>query len=445
MSDIDEARRRLEAVFRGEHARVVGALMRRFGDLDVAQDAAAEAYEVALRRWPRDGVPPNPGAWLTTTATRKALDRLRRESGRAPKEEEAYGMIAADQQPLGAVDDDRLRLLFLCCHPALAFENRVALTLRFVAGLSTVQIARAFLVPDRTMAQRITRAKRKIRDARIPFRVPGRDDLPERLSGVLAVLYLVFNEAYLSSEGPDSAGEDAARRDQDEDAARRDQDEDAAPAGTEVGEPGVRDDLAAEAIRLTRLLVELMPAEPEAQGLLALMLLTHARRRARIVAGALVPLDEQDRRRWDVDLIAEGHVMVRALLAIGSPGPYQVQAAIAAVHTDTVGPGGSARDVDWAQVVALYDLLLTLAPSPVAALNRAIALSHVEGPDAALRIVDGLDLPAYHPWHVARSDLLQRSGKPVAAREALDRALALATNPLERAHLLGRRRDLSGP
>lgn len=436
MSSQDEARRRLDAVFRSEHARVVGALMRRFGDLDAAQDAAAEAYETALLRWPQDGVPLNPGGWLTTTATRKALDRIRRESGRVPKEEEAHGMLTADQQPLGVVDDDRLRLLFLCCHPALAFENRVALTLRLVAGLTTAQIARAFLASDRTIAQRITRAKRKIRDARIPFRVPGRDDLAERLSGVLAVLYLVFNEAYLTSDGAGAVGDGSSVGD-------GGSAEDGGEGPGLHGREGVRDDLATEAIRLARLLVELMPAEPEAQGLLALMLLTHARREARVADGALVPLDQQDRGRWDATLIAEGHALVRALLAIGRPGPYQVQAAIAAVHTDTVSSDGSAREVDWGQVVALYDLLLTLAPSPVAALNRAIALSHVSGPAEALRIVDDLGLRDYHPWHVARSYLLEQAGDAAAAGEALDRALVFVTNPLERAHLFRRRETLA--
>ncbi len=311
----------LARVVREEHGRIVGALVRRYGDVDLAEDAVAEALEVAWQKWPVDGVPPNPGAWLTTTAHRRALDRLRRESTRTGREREATAMLDTPADPLGVVDDDRLRLFFMCCHPSLALEARVALTLRLVAGLSVAEIAAGFLTEERAMAQRITRAKRKIRDARIPFRVPEREDLPARLAGVLAALYLAFNEGYLS-----------------------------------VGdESGSRPDLADEAIRLTRQLVAMLPAEPEAQGLLALMLLTRARDDARVVDGRLVPLDEQDRARWDPERLAEGRLLVRALLAIGHPGPYQVQAAIGAAHTD--------EEVPWAEVVALYDLLLTLAPS----------------------------------------------------------------------------------
>lgn len=383
----------LVRVVREEHGRIVGALVRRYGDVDLAEDAVAEALEVAWQKWPVDGVPPNPGAWLTTTAHRRALDRLRRESTRTAREKEATSMLDVPAEPLGVVDDDRLRLFFMCCHPSLALETRVALTLRLVAGLSVAEIAAGFLTEERAMAQRLTRAKRKIRDARIPFRVPQRDDLPSRLSGVLAALYLAFNEGYLS-----------------------------------VGDgSGSRPDLADEAIRLTRQLVDLLPAEPEAQGLLALMLLTRARDDARVVEGRLVPLDEQDRSRWSTGLLAEGRGLVRALLALGHPGPYQVQAAISAAHTDD--------EVPWEEVVALYDLLLALAPSPVVRLNRALAVAHVEGPEAALRLVDGLDLASYHPWHVARGHLLGLLGRERESREALDAALALDPTPLERAHL----------
>lgn len=384
---MDEIRRRLDTVFREEHGRVVGALVRRFKDLDLAEDAAADAFEIALQRWPAEGVPPNPGGWLTTTATRRVLDRLRRESARDAKETEAMAAGTPEQLPLGVVDDDRLRLLFLCCHPALAFENRVALTLRLVSGLTTDEIARAFLAEDRTIAQRLTRAKRKIREANIAFRIPERDDLPERLSGVLAVLYLVFNEGYLGSA------------------------------------VATRDDLAVEAIRLTRQLCAQLSAEPEAQGLLALLLLTRARRAARVVDGRLVPLDHQDRTRWDRALIDEGHRIVRSLLALGRPGPYQVQAAIAAVHTDAP----AADEVDWAQVVDLYDLLLRLTPSPVVALNRALAVAHTEGPAAALALVEALRLSDYHPWHAARGHLLEQLGDPAEARDAFSAAIQRAT------------------
>lgn len=383
----------LTRVVREEHGRIVGALVRRYGDVDLAEDAVAEALEVAWRTWPVDGVPPSPGAWLTTTAHRRALDRLRRESTRAGREKEATAMLDTPTDPLGVVDDDRLRLFFMCCHPALAPETRVALTLRLVAGLSVAEIAAGLLTEERAMAQRITRAKRKIREARIPFRVPGREDLPARLASVLAALYLTFNEGYLS-----------------------------------VGdEGGHRPDLADEAIRLARQLVAVLPAEPEPQGLLALMLLTRARDGARVVDGRLVPLDEQDRTRWDPDLLAEGRLLVRALLALGQPGPYQVQAAISAAHTDA--------EVPWPEVVALYDVLLALSPSPVVRLNRALAVAHTHGAEAALRLVDDLDLASYHPWHVARAHLLHLLGRDAESRDALDAALALDPTPLERAHV----------
>jgi RNA polymerase sigma-70 factor, ECF subfamily len=395
---------------RAEWARVVAALTRRFRDLDVAEEAAAEAFATAVERWPVDGVPPNPGAWLTTTATRKAIDRLRRESRRDEKQKEAHRMADDDPpEPLGAVEDERLRLIFTCCHPALAPENRVALTLRLVAGLTVPEIARAFLVQEAALGQRITRAKAKIKAAGIPYRVPAAEDLPARVSGVLAVLFLVFNEGYLAS-GPDT-------------------------------DP-VRADLTAEAIRLTRLVHALLPDDGEVTGLLALMLLTEARRPARVSAdGALAALADQDRRTWDRALIAEGHRLVRERLAAGArPGRYQVLAAINAVHT-------SARDVsttDWSQVVALYDQLVRLDRSPVVALNRAIAVAELDGAQVALATVDRLDdaLAGYHAYHATRADLLRRLGRSAEARAAYDRAVELAGNAAETAALTRRRAEL---
>ena len=332
-----------------EWARVVAALARRFGDLDIAEEATAEAFAIAVRRWPVDGVPPNPGAWLTTTAKRTAIDRIRREHKRDDKQREAQMSYDDQPAPLGAIDDDRLRLIFTCCHPALAMETRVALTLRMVGGLTMPEIARAFLVQEAAMGQRITRAKAKIKVARIPYRVPTAEDLPARVSGVLAVLFLVFNEGYLAT-GPDT-------------------------------DP-VRQDLTAEAIRLTRLVRALMPEDGEVAGLLALMLLTEARRTARVSpSGELVTLDEQDRGAWDAALIAEGHRLVRERLASGvAPGRYQILAAINAVHTSA----RDVRDTDWSQVVALYDQLVRLDPSPIVALNRAIAVAELDGPEVAL-------------------------------------------------------------
>ncbi|XVU30072.1 RNA polymerase sigma factor [Actinoplanes sp. CA-054009] len=399
------------AAYRDEWARVVAALCRRFGDLDVAEEAAAEAFATAVERWPADGVPPNPGAWLTTTATRKAVDRLRRESKRDGKQREALMMYdGGAPEPVGAVGDERLRLIFTCCHPALAMETRVALTLRMVGGLTVSEIARAFLVGETAMGQRITRAKSKIKAARIPYRVPAAEDLPARLSGVLAVLFLVFNEGYLPG-GPDA-------------------------------DP-VRPDLTAEAIRLTRLLRGLMAGDGEVAGLLALMLLTEARRPARFAPGGeLIPLDEQDRSAWDAELIAEGHRLVRERLAAGvAPGRYQILAAINAVHT-------YARDfaaTDWSQVVALYDQLAGLDPSPIVALNRAVAVAELDGPEVALSTVDHLGdrLDAYHLFHATRADLLRRLGRAGPAREAYDRALDLAGNSAEIAFLTRRRDELS--
>jgi RNA polymerase sigma-70 factor (ECF subfamily) len=393
-------------VHREEWARVVAALARRFGDLDVAEEAAADAFATAVERWPSDGVPPNPGAWLTTTANRKAIDRIRRESKRADKQREAE-VLCEPPEPLGAIDDERLRLLFTCCHPALAMETRVALTLRMVGGLTVAEIARAFLVQPGAMEQRITRAKAKIKAARIPYRVPAREDLPARVSGVLAVLYLVFNEGYLAT-GPDA-------------------------------DP-VRQDLTAEAIRLTRLVFGLLPQDGEVAGLLALMLLTEARRTARVSArGELVPLAEQDRGAWDAGLIAEGHRLVRSRLAAGvAPGRYQILAAINAVHTSA----RDARDTDWSQVVALYDQLARIDPSPIVALNRAIAVAELDGPAVALAAVDRLEpsLAGYHAYHATRADLLRRLGSRDQARAAYDRAIELAGNSAEVA-FLSRRRD----
>jgi RNA polymerase sigma-70 factor (ECF subfamily) len=400
-----------EAIGRIHHeewARVVATLARRFGDLDVAEEAAADAFATAVERWPADGVPPNPGAWLTTTATRKAVDRIRRETKRGDKQKEAVVLYDSEPpEPLGAIDDERLRLLFTCCHPALAMEARVALTLRMVGGLTVAEIARAFLVQQSAMEQRITRAKAKIKVAGIPYRVPSAEDLPARVSGVLAVLYLVFNEGYLAT-GPDA-------------------------------DP-VRHDLTAEAIRLARLVRGLLPDDGEVAGLLALMLLTEARRAARVSArGELVPLAEQDRGAWDAELIAEGHRLVRERLAAGvAPGRYQILAAINAVHTSA----RAARDTDWSQVVALYDQLARVDPSPIVALNRAIAVAELDGPAVALAAVDRLEpsLAGYHAYHATRADLLRRLGSTEQARAAYDRAIELAGNSAEVA-FLSRRRD----
>ncbi|MBB3724766.1 RNA polymerase sigma factor [Nonomuraea dietziae] len=409
MSDVEEA---ITRAHHDEWARVVASLTRRFGDLDIAEEAAAEAFATAVERWPADGVPPNPGAWLTTTANRKAIDRIRRENKRDDKHREARMTYDVPIEPVGAIDDDRLRLLFTCCHPALAVEARVALTLRMVGGLTVPEIARAFLVQGTTMERRITRAKAKIKAARIPYRMPSADDLPARVSGVLAVLFLVYNEGYLAS-GPDT-------------------------------DP-VRHDLTTEAIRLTRLIRALLPQDGEVAGLLALMLLTEARRTARIsVNGELVALDEQDRGAWDVELIAEGHRLVRERLAAAAagvaPGRYQILAAINAVHTSA----RDIRDTDWSQVLALYDQLVRLDPSPIIALNRAIAVAELDGPEVALAIVDRLTeaLAGYHAYHATRADLLRRLGQSRQARAAYDRAIELAGNTGETAYLTRRRDQL---
>ena len=407
MSDVQEA---ITRVHHEEWARVVASLTKRFRDLDIAEEAAAEAFAAAVERWPADGVPPNPGAWLTTTANRKAIDRIRRESKRDDKQKEAQMSYDEPPEPLGVIDDERLRLIFTCCHPVLPIEARVALTLRMVGGLTVPEIARAFLVQEDAMGQRITRAKAKIKAARLPYRVPSRADLPARITGVLAVLFLIFNEGYLASD-PDKGA--------------------------------VRGDLTAEAIRLARLICALMPADGEVAGLLALMLLTEARRAARVSAsGELVALDEQDRGAWDRELIAEGHALVRARLASGqAPGRYQILAAINAVHTDA----RDVRDTDWSQIVALYDQLVRLDPSPIVRLNRAIAVAELDGPEVALAQVDGLPLAGYHAFHATRASLLRRLGRSKESRAAYDRAIDLSGNTAETAYLIRRRDQLAGP
>jgi RNA polymerase sigma-70 factor (ECF subfamily) len=401
----------IERIFREEYGRIVASLVRRFGDIDVAEDAASEALLVALEKWPADGTPPNPGAWLTTTAGHKAIDRIRRERQRNAKHQAAL-MTHDDTppEPVGAVEDDRLRLIFTCCHPALAPEARVALTLRLLGGLAVAEIAAAFLVPETTMAQRITRAKAKIKNANIPYRVPSAADLGERLATVLAVLYLVFNEGYLASSGDDP----------------------------------VRAELTDEAIRLCRVLRGLLPGEPEVTGLLALMLLTDSRRPSRVAGGELVPLPEQDRGGWDRALIEEGHTLVRECLARNRPGRYQLLAAINAVHTDAA----AWSDTDWSQIAALYDRLAAVDPSPVVRLNRAIAVAELDGPEVALAEVDRLaetetGLTSYHAWHATRADLLRRLGRSGEARVAYDAAIAATDNPAERAFLTRRRGQLT--
>jgi RNA polymerase sigma-70 factor, ECF subfamily len=400
----------VDRAYRDDTGRAVATLIRVTHDFDLAEEAWQEACEQALRTWPHRGVPRDATAWLFTAARNRAIDRLRRD--RVGREKTAAAMQIAELEAMGddmhEIPDDRLRLLFTCCHPSLALDARIALTLRTVAGLTTKEIARAFLVPEPTLGQRLTRAKRKIRDARIPYRVPPRETLPDRLDGVRAVVYLVFNEGYEATEG-------------------------------EL----IRTDLCAEAIRLARLLDHLIPDEPESRGLLALLLLQHARRAARTDnAGDLVTLEDQDRSRWDHELIDEGLALVDHAATEGAAdGPYELQAAIAACHDRAPRP----EDTDWPRIASLYDELERVRPSPVVTLNRAVAVAMADGPDAGLRLLDPLadDLDRYHHFHAARADLLRRAGRGPEAAEAYDRALALVANDAERRYLERRRAALT--
>jgi RNA polymerase sigma-70 factor, ECF subfamily len=404
----------LEAVFRRESGRCTATLIRVLGDIDLAEDAVADAFAIAAAQWPIRGTPANPGGWITTTARNRAIDQLRRESSRVEHHLAAHRLTTDEMKPdpipdLGGFDalidvvaDDQLRLIFLCCHPALAADSQVALTLRLLGGLETGEIARAFLVPEATMAQRIVRAKRKLRDNHAPYRIPRAAELPDRLHTVLAAIYLIYTEGHTSTAGSGLT----------------------------------RIDLSSEAIRLGRVLASLMPDEPEVTGLLALMLLTEARRDARLNAGGeMVRLADQDRTRWDRALITEGHRLVRASLRRNQPGPFQVQAAIAAVHADAP----TADDTDWSQIVALYDQLYASRPNPVVALNRAVALGYLEGPQAGLDALRDVELRDYQPYHAARADLLKRAGRIEEAIAAYDHAVVLTTNPAEREFLIRQR------